>query len=436
MPIRRILSEGAPPVLLAVAVSGFWLYLGTLELIGIEPRTVLTAGYYALLASGLLLSAWAGRETIRRRLSTASRLPRAWAAASIALAAWFLANVALLSTGVAARDAAALLIVSSLPSALVALSLAREQLPILAYAWVALALGLFLVSFVTLAASPTESGRFSPIDELDPITAAHVSALGAIVLLLFTFEDRRTRLAQAGGVALLVALSVLPASRGALVALAVAILALIAALRRRMLPLLLPAVLVGLVLGGVGASVVGADYYYSIDIPGLEGRVAPPAEGEDFTGAETPMVEGPPISSLSVRRHLWSKALEDSVERPIFGHGVGMLVDDSPDTLRMVRAGRVDAGVRTYPHNVLIESVYSLGILGLGLFLAVSIMSLFALWKLVWSRSRVERFASLLVLGFASFAGVNAMVSGAIGSDASLWVALALPVALYADELP
>jgi O-antigen ligase len=434
MPLRRTLSEGAPPVLLAVVVSGFWVYLGTLELIGIEPRTVLTAGYYALLAAGLLVSAWAGRETIRSRLSTISRLPRAWAAAALALAAWFLLNVALLSSGVAPRDAAALLVLSSLPSALLALSLTRRQLRILAAAWVALALGLFLVSAVTLVARPTESGRFSPIDELDPITAAHISALGAIVLLIATFAGRRARLAQAGGVTLLVALSVMPASRGALIALVVAILALAAVLRERMLPLLLPAVVLGFVLGGAGASLVGADYYYSIGIPGLEGRVAPPSEGEDFTGERTPSLRGDPISSLGVRRYLWSKALRDSVERPILGHGVGMLVDDSPDTLRMVRAGRADGGVRTYPHNVLIESFYSLGILGLGLFLAVSILSIVALGRIL--RRGGRRFASLLALGFAAFTAVNAMVSGEIGSDAALWVALALPVALHADDLP
>ncbi len=353
-------------------------------------------------------------------------------AAAVVLSAWFLVNVALLSSGVAARDAAALLVLSSLPSALVALSLTQPQLRILAGAWVALALGLFLVSFVTLVARPTESGRFSPIDELDPITAAHISALGAIVLLIARFEDRRTRLAQAGGVALLVAVSVMPASRGALVALVVAIATVAVALRSRMLPLLLPAVLVGFVLGGAGANVVGADYYYSIDIPGLEGRVAPPSEGEDFTGERTSTQRGTPISSLAIRRYLWSKALRDSADRPIFGHGVGMLVDDSPETLRMVRAGRVDEGVRTYPHNVLIESVYSLGILGLGLFLTLSILSIVALAKVL--RRGAKRFGSLLVLGFAAFAAVNELVSGEIGSDASLWIAMALPVALYADH--
>jgi len=432
MSLRQVVSEGAPPVLLAVVVSGFWLYLGTLELLGIEPRTFLTAGYYSLLAAGLMLSAWAGRETIRRRLSTVSRLPRTWVAAAVVLSAWFLVNVALLSSGVAARDAAGLLVLSSLPSALVALSLTQSQLRILAGAWVALALGLFLVSFVTLVARPTESGRFSPIDELDPITTAHISALGAIVLLIARFDDRRARLAQAGAVALLVALSVIPASRGALVALVFAIATVAVALGSRMLPLLLPAVLVGFVLGGAGANVVGADYYYSVDIPGLEGRVAPPSEGEDFTGEPTSTQQGTPISSLAIRRYLWSKALRDSVDRPIFGHGVGMLVDDSPETLRMVRAGSVDEGVRTYPHNVLIESVYSLGILGLGLFLTLSILSIFALAKIL--RPGAMWFGSLLALGFAAFVAVNELVSGEIGSDASLWIAMALPVALYADD--
>lgn len=430
MPLR-IASEAAPPVLLAVALNGFWLYLAALELAEIEPTTAITAGYYTLLAAGLLASAWLGREAIRRRLSTSSRLPRAWAAAAAALGALFLLNVALISSGAAARDAAALLVLSSLPSTLVALSLTREQLRILVGAWATLALGLFLVSLVTLVARPVETGRFSPIDELDPITAAHIAALGAIALLIPAFDGRRARLAQAGGVTLLVALSVVPASRGALLALVTAIAVLAVALRRRVLPLLLPAVVVGFLLGAAGANVVGADYYYSIDVPALKGRVAPPSQGEDFTGGRTPELQGPPISSIKIRRYLWSKALRDSVDEPIFGHGVGMLVDDSPETLRMVEAGRAESGVRTYPHNVLIESFYSLGILGLGLFLVVSLLAAAALVKVV--RRGTRRFETLLALGFAAFAAVSAMVSGEIGSDAALWVAMALPVALYAD---
>jgi O-antigen ligase len=434
MPLRRFVSDGAPPVLLAMVVNGFWLYLGALDLLGTEPRTMITGSYYTALALALAASAWSGRDTIRRRLLTASRLPRVWAVLALALAGWFLLNVALFSSGIPARDAAALLVVSSLPSALVVLSLTRHQLRILAAAWVALAVGLFLVSLVTLVAKPTESGRFSPIDELDPITAAHVSALGAIVLLIARFDTRRARLAQAGGIALLVALSVMPASRGALIALILAVITLCVALRKRMLPLLLPAVLVGFALGAAGSTVVGADYYYSIDIPGLEGRVDAPSEGEDFTGESAPASEGTPISSFGIRRYLWEKAIRDSAERPFFGHGVGMLVDDSPDTLRMVRAGRTEAGVKTYPHNVLIESLYSLGALGLVLFVGLSLLSVAALVRLL--QRGPQRFSSLLALGFAAFTAANSMISGEIGSDAALWIALALPVALRADDAP
>jgi O-antigen ligase len=431
MPFRRVLSEAVPPVLLAVVLNGFWLYLGAMEAVASGPRTAVTATYYAALGLCLLVSAWVGRDTIRRRLS-ASRLARLWVVAGAVLALWFLLNVALLASGVAARDAAALLVLSSLPSALVVLALTRSQLRIMAAALVALAIGLFAVSAVTFLVQPSESGRFSPIDELDPITAAHISALGAMVLLIATFSGERARLAQAGGVALLVALSILPASRGALAALLVGVVALAVALGKRMLPLLLPAVLIGVALGAAGTTVVGADYYYSIGIPGLEGRIGAPLDGEDFTGEKIPEASGPPISSLAIRRYLWEKALRDSVERPVFGHGVGMLVDDSPETQRMVRAGRVEAGVRTYPHNVLIESMYSLGVIGLVLFVALVVLSSVAIVRLL-QRGR-DRFAALFALGVAAFAAVNSMISGEIGSDASIWIALALPVALSADH--
>jgi putative inorganic carbon (hco3(-)) transporter len=431
MPLRRVLSQGAPPVLLALAVSGFWLYLGILELAGVEPRTAITATYYCGLAGALLVAAWAGRQTIGRRLKGPSTVPRAWSVAAAALALLFLANVAVLSSGEPAREAAALLVLSSLPSALVALSLSELQLRILAGAWAALALGLLLASAVVLAASPVEAGRFSPIDELDPIRTANVAALGAIALLLLRFRSRNARMSQAAGVALLVGLTVLPASRGALISLVVGLVAVLAARRPRLYSLLVPALAVGFLLGAVGSSAVGADYYYSIDIPGLQGRIAPPAEGQDFTGERIPAATGEPISSFAIRRHLWSKALRDSLDRPVFGHGVGMLVDDSPDTLRIARAGRADANSRTYPHNVLVEAVYSLGVVGLALFLTVCSLAFVALWNLL--RAGTARFGTVLALGFGAFAGTNAMVSGEIGSDASLWVALALPIALYAD---
>ena len=112
---------------------------------------------------------------------------------------------------------------------------------------------------------------------------------------------------------------------------------------------------------------------------------------------------------------------------------MGTLVDDSPDTLRMVRAGRIEGGVTTHPHNVLVESLYSLGIIGLGLFVTFVGASLAALVRLL--RRGRERFLVRFALVFAAVAAVDSSISGELGSDAYLWVALALPVVLYADEV-
>ena len=433
VPRRNLAGFALPPLLLAMSLSGLWVYLGTLDLAGVAPRSVLTGGYYFVLGSGLAAAAWAGRDTIRRRLSTQSRVPLVWLVAAGALALWFLANVALLSSGTVARDAAALLVLSSAPSALAVLSLSRAQLRVAAGAVVGLALGLAAVGLAVLLTGSEPSARFSPIDELDPITTAHVTAMGAVVLLAWRFATQRAQLAQGVGVAVLTGLTILPASRGALLALFAGLVAVGLVLRKRFFPILLPAVIIGLTAGAIASTVTGADYYLGIDVPGFE--IEPPEHVVDFTGEEAPtgLVAGQePISSLAIRRYLMRKALEDVPDRPLFGHGVGMLLNDSPDALRMVRSGSVKQLTRTHPHNVLVESLYSLGVLGFTLFVALVGTSAVALLRVL--KSGRERLLALVALALAALTAVNASVSGEIGSDAYLWVALALPVALYADE--
>ena len=390
--------------------------------------------FYGTLGGAMLLFAWRGRELARERLTVRSRLPRVWALSGAALAAWFLVNVALLSSGTVARDAAALLVLSSLPSALLVLALERAQLRLAAAGIVLLAAGLAVVSLVRFVEDPARSTRFSPIDELNPISAAQVTALGAVVLLAWWEASRRRRLFQVAAAVVLIAVTVIPGSRGALLALVAGAIALATVSWRRSWRVLVAAVVLGLALGSFGSAVSGSDYYYSVDIPWLEGLVGPPESGVDFTGEETEAVSGQdPISTLSIRRHLLSKALRESADSPIVGNGVGTLVDDSPDTLRMVRAGRLEGGVTTHPHNVLVESLYSLGVIGLGLFLTLVGASLVALARLL--RAGRERFVVRFTLAFAAVAAINSSISGEIGSDAYLWVALALPVVLYADEV-
>ncbi len=431
---RERIVESLPPVFLAFAVNGFWLYLAVLDLVGVETRAAFTAVYYASLGGAMVFFAWRGKELIWARLRGSSALPRVWTISAAALAAWFLANVALLSSGTVARDAAGLLVLSSLPSALLVLALDRAQVRVAAAACVLLGAALALVSLVAFVRDPARSTRFSPIDELNPISAAQVTALAAVVLLAWWVTQPRSRVLQTAAAVVLIAVTVIPGSRGALLALLAGCIALAVVAWRRSWSVLVPAVVLGLALGTFGSAVSGSDYYYSVDIPGLQGRLDPPASGVDFTGEETEAAPGQvPISTLAIRRHLLTKALRESAESPVVGNGVGMLVDDSPDTLRMVRAGRLESGVTTHPHNVLVESLYSLGVIGLGLFLTVVGASGLALVRLV--RRGAHLLTVRFALAFAAVAAVNSSISGEIGSDAYLWVALALPVALYADTL-
>lgn len=423
-----------PAVLLAFAVSGFWLYLGVLDLVGVEPRTTLTGAYYAVLGAAMAGSAFHGRRILGERFRARSHVPRLWAFVSAALAGLFLLNVALVSSGTLARDAAFLLVLSSVPSAALVLALTERQLTVAAVGIVALAAGLALVDLVSLAFESTQSIRFSPINELDPISAAQVTALGAVVLLTRQVQRRRSQMVQTAVVAVLVAMTVVPGSRGAVLALLLGAVAVAAVSWRRVWPILVPALAIGLAAGTLGASLSGSDYYYSIDVPGIQGRVAPPTEGVDYQGNPTPVDAVPgqrPISTLAIRRYLLAKAIRESFDRPLVGKGVGSLVDDSPDTLRMVRAKRLAPGARTHPHNAVVESLYSLGVPGFLLFATMLATSGLALVRLL--RGGTVRAVTRFALAFAAVAAVNSSLSGEIGSDADLWVALALPVALYAD---
>jgi hypothetical protein len=207
----------------------------------------------------------------------------------------------------------------------------------------------------------------------------------------------------------------------------------LAVLRRRDWLVLTVTLVLGLAAGTFGSAVSGSDFYYSVDVPWLEGRIGPPGAGADFTGErpDPASLNQEPISTFAIRRYLISKALHESLDSPILGNGVGMLVDDSPDTLRMIRAERIAAGVKTHPHNALVESLYSLGIFGLAMFTALVALSGFALVRVL--RRNPGSIAVRFAAAFAAVAVVNSNLSGEIGSDADLWIVMALSIALYAD---
>ena len=246
--------------------------------------------------------------------------------------------------------------------------------------------------------------RFSPISHLDPISAAQIPATAAIALLSVDLKGRLAAL-RPFLVTLLVAGSVLPGSRGPLVAIVLALVATILLLPPPTWPMLVPAVVVGLVLGFAGASQVGSGEYISSALTGTKESA---------------------ISTVRIREEWWKSAVKGIPDAPLAGHGVAMFVDNTPEARRMGIFG-----TRTYPHNSPLESLYSLGLLGAIPYIVFIVSPLVALVLLASRRTRAP--AVVLSVGLWTLAFANANVSGEIGADAMLWSAGALAVGLYTD---
>ena len=414
-----------PPWTLALSLNGFFLYLAALRLVGRAPRTATTGAWYALVGLLCLVGVWLNRETLIRRLAARSRPATTYFLAGVVLAGWFLLNVVLLSHGSLSRTLAALLVLWTLPSALLALSLPREAIRPAAAGIGALGVLFALIELGVLAHDP-HAARFSPIAHLDPISAGQIPALGAIALLAVTPRTRMQEVARTVAVAVLCASTVLPGSRGPVVALCVAVVVAVAFLRRRTWLLLGPAVVAGLVLGYGGTRLVGSSTYLTSSIPGASGLGGSGSESSGKTSTQqTP--QQTPISTMHIRREWWTSAVEAIPGAPIVGHGVAMLVDNTPEAKRMGVAGE-----RTYPHNSPLESVYSLGVLGAVPYLALLAAGISALVLLGRRRAGPPL---VFAAGLYAFAFVSSNLSGEIGADAPLWAAGALAVALYAEPV-
>ena len=398
----QLVRASWPMWLVAYSLSGFFVYLAVLDAIDVAPTTRTTGAYYTLLAVSLLAAAWHGRDVLSARARGAPRLAKLFLAGALAMAGWFLLNTALLSEGTLATRLAALLVLWSLPTALVAASLRRADLIQVAHGLVALGLALAAIEAVALVRAGTDVFRFTPIAELDPISAALIPALGAIAALALRPVTTRGRVFQVPAGVVLVAAAVVPGSRGPLLSLAAGALVLLLVQPPRLRVVSAGTLVAGLALGLFAGSHIGSFGYLTS---------ADPSDR---------------ISTLSIRRQWLEDALRDTPDRPIFGHGVGMLVDDTPEAALMGVSGQ-----RTYPHSTLVEAGYSLGAIGLIAYVAMVGSAAYALGSLVRRNPRDWAVAFALALGV--FALVTSNISGEIGEDVLLWTASVVAVALHAD---
>jgi O-antigen ligase len=393
-----------------VSLNGFFLYLGALAAVGIEPRTALTGAYFGLLGVTLLVLAWPRRGRIRARVDAGGRTAAVFIVSAGLLAAWFLASAAFLSDGTSvSRLLAAELVFWTIPTALLALSLSPRQLETALVTVVVLGLLFAAVDAGALVADFGALGdRFSPIPKLDPIRAALIPALAALAALCLPQRTTALERARLAAIFLLTALAVIPGSRGPLAALAVGGAAAIALSWRSTGRRVLLALALGATVGAVLAATTGTSRHLTSELE----RGAPRAR------------EQAPISSLKIRERLLRKSLRAAAERPLTGHGIGTLVDDTPEAYRMGIAGR-----RTYPHNTFVEALYSLGVPGLLLFVAALAAAVSALVRLA---RRARDALTVFAVAFFAFALVNTNLTGELGADAPLWTSSALAIGLLA----
>jgi O-antigen ligase len=415
---RSLASLSWPAVVVAFSLNGFFLYLAVLDLVDVGPTTRITAAYYALLCAALVATAWRGRKVLRARIHQPPRVLIVFVATSTLLAAWFLVNTALFSEGRLAYRLAGVLVLWTIPTAVAAASLRRQQLPEVGLAIAAIALVFVLIEVIALLRAGTHVFRFTPIADLDPISAGIIPALGAVAAMALRTPTIRTRIAQLVIVTVLVAAAVIPGSRGPVVTLVAAGVALALLRARRSAVVILACLAAGLAVGSVTGSHIGSFGYLTSDAVG---------GGTPLGNTHsTPDRPGQSISTFSIRRQWLEEALRATPEKPVFGHGVGMLVDDTPEARLMGVAGQ-----RTYPHNTFVEAAYSLGIIGLAAYVGLLAAAVAALVSVLRS-NRVDQVVHF-TLGIAVFAFVNANISGEIGEDALLWSASAVAVALYAE---
>lgn len=399
--VRAEVGRSWPMWLVAFSLNGFFLYLAALDAVDVGPTTPITAAYYGLVCTALLATAWIRREAIETRLRAGRRLVAVCVGAAAVLAAWFLVNTALLSDGPLGRRLAGLLVLWSLPTALVALSLRRDEIPRVAEGLVALALVFVPIEAWAAVRAGGDVFRFSPIADLDVISAGLIPALGAVAALSLQTSSRWGRAAQLAIVVVLVAAAVVPGSRGPILALIVAALAMALVRPSPATVVTLATLAAGLAVGSTIGSQVGSFGYL--------------ATGQDEE-----------ISTLSIRRQWLEDALEETPDRPLFGHGVGMFEDRTPEARQMGVEGQ-----RTYPHNTFVEAAHALGVVGLVAFVAFVGAAVLALVRVVRRRGRDPAVAFAVGIGALAFANTN--VSGEIGSDALLWAAAALALALYEE---
>jgi hypothetical protein len=398
IPRQRSILPTLPGAIVAVSWSGFWLYLGVLDLLGIETRSALTAAFDVAIALGLAVTIWLRRATLVRRLRASTTIARIWLVTALAFAALFAYGVLVTGHGPLAHRLLGVFAISTIPTVIALAGFSLQDLRYLRAGLVVLGIAFLVINLVASRHGAQPGGRFSPIAHLDPISASLVSVIGC--LAAFTYQAHRgmERVAQAAVCFLLAAGSMLNGARGPIVALSVAALVLVVRNRRLITVVAALAIATGIVSGSKLEAIV-------------IGQLVPARTNTQSA------------SSFHIRHEWISSSLHQVRRRPILGNGIGTLVDETPEAKAMGVEGQL-----VYPHNDAVESVYSLGVVGGVLYAVLIGIPIVVLWR---RRSGVDKSLGHFITAVFIFAFIESNFSGELGTDLMLWSVAAFTVVAF-----
>jgi O-antigen ligase len=237
------------------------------------------------------------------------------------------------------------------------------------------------------------------------LAAGLLPAIILVAALISGVRRRGRRLMLLAVIATMLVGVAATASRGAILASAVAVVAAVALLRGRRKP--------ALAVAGLCVTLVAVGFLL---LPAALQRI----ETADDKGG---------------RDALWTSAARMALDHPLIGVGIGNYVHHSPDYARgpgaLEQVGLV-AEERTYAHNVYLQLAAETGFIGLALYLALLAAFLAAAWR------AARRFDDRGDRRFATFCravmvGTLAMMTMAVFHwwvDPRLWLLLGLSIAL------
>lgn len=117
------------------------------------------------------------------------------------------------------------------------------------------------------------------------------------------------------------------------------------------------------------------------------------------------------LAAAGGRADLFATGIYYWLQAPFFGHGIG--------SFGLLYSGQ---DIRYYPHNIILEIGVEAGIIGVALFVGAVC---YAVWAILRSDAR-DVVLQGLTLAFFTFMLTNAMVTGDISTNRTLFVALAL----------